>query len=378
MYLVDDMLYKKIIHPETNLINSNKLPTQTVNTIFKKSDDFKSKPTPQSTISILDSGNPPPPVMNITDPAPSPPPSADTYMDQTIIAGSNQPPPPQPDPDKSNKNKDETGDGEPVCSCFNPPNPGKKRKRGVMKAPPRKRTIPQTEENDEDPPTPKRRKMNPLKADTPEDEYDWDNDPEINEMRERFNKIKYDINYPPPKTPRLKKTKKGSNVKNTVTYLCSICNTYFKHRHQLTHHISVLHPSFSQAAETPVSGGNQPPKLGIMREKKMLELKRGTKRKSTQEKPHHKKTKTDGRQKRKSNSQDPPSKKRKSEFGCGLCYTFLKSEKALRRHEENVHDFPNENRSKLKRKRNDTTFSGTYLKRQKTQPHPPVLYQNYF
>ena len=378
MYLVDDVLYKKIINPKTNLINPYKLPSQTAGTIFKKSDDFKSTPTPQSVINILDSGDPPPPVMNITDPAPSPPPSADTYMEQSSTAESNQPPPPQPDADKPNKNKVVTGGGEPACSCFNPPNPGKKRKRGVMKVPPRKRPTSQTGEEHEDKPPPKRRKMNPLKADIPEEEeYDWDNDPEISEMRERFNKIKYDINYPPPKTPRLKKTKKEANVENTVTYLCSICDTYFKHRHQLAHHISVQHPSFSQAAGTPASSGGQPPKPRIMREERMSDLKRGVKRKSTQEKPYHKKTKTDGRQKRKSIFQDSPSKKRKSEFGCALCHSFLKSEKALRRHEKNVHDSRNDN-EKLKRKGNDTAFSGSYLKRQKVQPHPPVLYQNYF
>ena len=383
MYLVDDVLYKKITQSE---INPAKPSTQTANTLFKTSTDFKNQPSPSSIPNIL-TPSPPNPEINITalNPSPSPPP--DTYMDYSNNAVSNQPPLQQsginkPDENKDGFKRDEVdtpGTTESACACFNPVKPNKKQIQDGMKASPQKRNITRNEPDDEDKPSPKRSRMNPLKDDVSgEEEYDWDNDPEISEMRDRFNKIKYDINYPPPKEPISKKTKKGKNVKNAITYLCSICDTYFKYRHQLSHHISVNHPSFSQADEEPTSSVNQPPKPSNIKKKQILQLKRGTKRKSTQEKPTHKKMRTDGRQKRKSYFQDPPTKQRKSEIECRLCHSFLKSEKALRRHEKNVHNFPKDNEAGLKRKRNEPEFSGSYDKRHKTQPLIPVLYQNYF
>ena len=77
-----------------------------------------------------------------------------------------------------------------------------------MKAPPRKRPTTQTESRDIVDHEPKRARLSPPETlITKEDEYDWDNDPEIPELRERFRKIKYDINYPLPKKPALRKEK---------------------------------------------------------------------------------------------------------------------------------------------------------------------------
>ena len=111
-----------------------------------------------------------------------------------------------------------------------------------------------------------------------------------------------------------------------------------------------------------------------------MEAVRGIKRKSSQEKIIHKKIKTDGRVKRKSDFLETqrPKKQRKIEIKCDFCHEYFKSENALKRHGKNVHDFPKDIGPDLKRKRTDTTFSGSYTKRHKSQPHKPISYQNYF
>ena len=55
MYLVDDILYKKIIQPETNLKISDKLLTQPVNKTFQQVDDFKDQTRLQSIARKLNS-----------------------------------------------------------------------------------------------------------------------------------------------------------------------------------------------------------------------------------------------------------------------------------------------------------------------------------
>ena len=118
----------------------------------------------------------------------------------------------------------------------------------------------------------------------------------------------------------------------------------------------------------------------LKRKIKEPDPRRGVKRKSNKEKPFHKKVRTDGRQKRKSDFPDSRAgaKHKKSEIECKLCHAFLKTEKALERHEKNVHDSLRSVGTDLKRKRSNTSFSGPYVKRRKPQPRAPILYQNYF
>ena len=387
MYLVDDILYKKIIQPETNLKISDKLLTQPVNKTFQQVDDFKDQTRLQSIArklnSEISSADGERTSMNITEPNLPVSSSTDTHMTQQAIDRTNVVTLPEPENPDMSIDKTDGGDISPEennevnCACFNP-------KREILKTPTRKRPISQTESRDIADHEPKRvRSRSPETYITKEDEYDWDNDPEIPELRERFRKIKYDINYPPPKEPVLKNTKKDRRLKTSTTYLCSICDTNFKYRYQVLRHISDRHPSFAQAPEKQVSTDKAPSKAETPPQKRKIEKpdpRRGVKRKSNQEKPYHKKVRTDGRQKRKSNFPDSraEAKQRKSEIECELCHTFLKTKKALERHEKNVHDSPKGDGPDLKRKRSNTPFSGSYVKRQKPQPSVPILYQSYF
>lgn len=390
MHLVDDILYKKIIQPETNLKISDKLLTQPVNKTFQQVNDFKDQTSLQSIARKLNSeiisADGERTSMNITEPNLPVSSTTDTHMTQQAIDRTNVVTLPEPENPDMSIDKTDGGDISPEenCACFNSVQPGREQKRGVLKTPTRKRPISQTESRDIVDHEPKRpRSRSPETSITKEDEYDWDNDPEIPELRERFRKIKYDINYPPPKEPVLKNTKKDRRLKTSTTYLCSICDTNFKYRYQVLRHISDRHPSFAQAPEKQVSTNKALSKEETPPQKRKIEKpdpRRSVKRKSNQEKPYHKKVRTDGRQKRKSNSPDSPAeaKYRKSEIECKLCHTFLKTKKALERHEKNVHDPPKGDGPDLKRKRSNTSFSGSYVKRQRPQPRIPILYQSYF
>ena len=72
-------------------------------------------------------------------------------------------------------------------------------------------------------------------------------DPELKEMKERFDKIKYDINYPPPKNRNVKKGNfsKKKSKREKVTYQCEICNAYFEQKQELLRHIMISHSSSS-------------------------------------------------------------------------------------------------------------------------------------
>ena len=403
MHLVDDILYRKITHSETNLKTSVNPSTPLLNTnehslerwkhLNQKSSQIPN-PNTSFTTSILDPDEPIPErereVGNVTQSNPPAPLSTDKNMEQSINVSTNQEP--LSEARGRDMSIDEAGEGdispkennEVNCACLNPIKPGKEQKRGILKAPPRKRPISQTENRDIADHEPKCiRSSPPETCITKEDEYDWDNDPEIPELRDRFRKIKYDINYPPPKEPVLRNTKKDRRRKTSTTYLCSICDTYFKYRYQLLRHISDSHPSFSQAPEKQDPTNKPPSKEETSPQKRKIkepDPRRGVKRKSNKEKPFHKKVRTDGRQKRKSNFPDSRAgaKHRKSEIECKLCHAFLKTEKALERHEKNVHDSPRSVGTDLKRKRSNTSFSGPYVKRRKPQPRAPILYQNYF
>ena len=135
-----------------------------------------------------------------------------------------------------------------------------------------------------------------------EDEYIPDSDPELQELRDRFNKIKYDINYPPWKTIPLGKAHPAGEPKD-----------YNK---------------------------------GMKRKSKFLD---------------------------KTNM----IKKSKTEYKCRFCGSFYKSKQGLNRHETNIHDM-NSRGSETKRKRNDEQSSGSYVKRKKPQPYKTISYQNYF
>lgn len=336
MYLVDDILYRKITNSETNLKTSVNPSTPLLNTALKQNYNVKDHDLPQSTTSVLDPDKPFPErdhrVGNITQSFPPAPLPTDTDMVQSNNDSTNQEPLSEAGKqdmsiDKSDISPKENNDDN--CACFNPIKPGREQKRRILKAPPRKRPTTQTESRDIVDHKPKRARLSPPKTRiTKEDEYDWDNDPEIPELRERFRKIKYDINYPLPKKPALRKEKAP------------------------------------------------PPKSKI----KEPDHRRGVKRKSSQEKPLHKKKRTDGRQKRKSKFPDSRegAKHWKSEIECKLCHTFLKTEKALERHDKNVHDSRKGDGLALKRKRSNTSLSGSYVKRQKPQPRAPILYQSYF
>ena len=394
MYLVDDILYRKITHSETNLKTSANPSTPLLNTTFKEIYNVKDIAQPQSSTSILNPGTAIPEreltVKNITESSPPAPLPTDTGMPQSNNVCTNQEPLSEAGKQDMSIDKTDGGDISPKennevnCACFNPIKPGREQKREILKAPPRKRPTTQTESRDIVDHEPKRARLSPPETSiTKEDEYDWDNDPEIPELRERFRKIKYDINYPSPKEPVVRNTKKNRRLKTNITYLCSICDTKFKYRYQLLRHISDSHPSFSQAPEKQDSTNKPPSKEKTPPPKRKIkkpEPRRGVKRKSSQEKPHHKKIRTDGRQKRKSNFPDSRAgaKHRKSEIECKLCHSFLKTEKALERHEENVHDSRKGDGLALKRKRSNTSLSGSYAKRQKPQPRAPILYQSYF
>lgn len=380
MYLVDDILYRKITHSETNLKTSVNPSTPLLNTTFTTNvlDPDAFSPEREHIVGDITQSNPPAPL------------STDTDMMQTNNVSTNQEPLSETGEQDMSIDKTAGSDISPKenkevnCACFNPIKSGTEQKRGILKAPPRKRPISKTERRGIVGHEPKRmRSCPPETSITKEDEYDWDNDPEIPELRERFRKIKYDINYPPPKEPVLRNTKKDRRPESTISYLCSICDTKFKYRYQLHQHISNSHPSFSQAPEKQDST-NKPPSKGEIpppkRKIKKSDPRRGVKRKSSQEKPLHKKIRTDGRQKRKSNFPDSRAgaKHRKTEIECKLCHSFLKTEKALERHEKNVHDYPKGTEPDLKRKRSNATFSGSYVKRQKPQPRTPILYQSYF
>ena len=370
MYLVDDMLYRKLSHSETGLsVNQN---TSSVPDIFvEKKNHLTGKhfenraPLQPERVTSQDRDNPAGKLIQTEKAFPEgdlneksiPSDSNHSKMEQHIV------------------NMDTTETSDPACKCadkgdpvravfpkIHPPDdqPQKKIKKTLAV----KRSHPSSV-NDEDV---KKMKVSSDSVSSSnvqkEDEYDPDSDPELQELRDRFNKIKYDINYPPPRNRNLGKARPARKRKpeSKISYLCSICNTYFERRQQLFRHLMNEHPTFAQTPKV------EPEKY-----------KRGMKRKSSFENISNKKVKTDGRQKRKSNFPDNKTeiKKNKTEYKCRFCGSFYRTEKGLNRHEKNVHDMRSEG-NKTKRKRNDDNFSGSYIKRKKMQPYKSISYQNYF
>ena len=90
----------------------------------------------------------------------------------------------------------------------------------------------------------------------------------------------------------------------------------------------------------------------------------------------NKKFKTDISRKRKSESGIKSNKRVKKELLCKFCNSFFKNSSSLKRHEKNIHDFHNDNMKGLKRERNDDV--GGYKKRHKNAEKSSVTYDNYF
>ena len=209
-------------------------------------------------------------------------------------------------------------------------------------------------------------------------------DPELLELRERFRKIKEDIDYPPSKVDSLtqndkrvvKKTIKLKNIKmptpsrskkfiaqisqtnenRKVIYVCTICRTKFNRMNTLQRHMQNIHGDF-------------------------FETDRKTeKRKNKNESPQErKKFISDGRRKRNMGDDGKSHKRTRTEFKCPLCAEYFKTESALSRHSKNIHDLNSHQPKGEKRK----GFGGKnlpqqYLKRQKSEVKIPIEYVNYF
>lgn len=213
---------------------------------------------------------------------------------------------------------------------------------------------------------------------------DLKEDPELLELRERFRKIKEDIDYPPSKTDSLtqndkiavKKTIKLKNMKmplpsrgkkfiaqisktnenRKVTYVCTICRSKFKRMNTLQRHMQNIHGEFFETN------------------------RRTEKRKNMNESPQErKKFISDGRRKRNMGDDGKSHKRTRTEFKCPLCTEYFKTESALNRHSVNVHDLNSHHPKGKKRKE----FGGKnvpqqYLKRQKNEVKMPIEYVNYF
>ena len=213
---------------------------------------------------------------------------------------------------------------------------------------------------------------------------DYIEDPELEELRERFRKIREDIDYPPSKTDLItqndRRTKeKRSELKDIeipptpsrkkfitqtteakkdrkVMYICTICRVKFRRMKTLTRHMQNIHGEFFE------NNNN------------------AEKRKNKDESPQQrKKFISDGRRKRNMDAPEKSHKRRKEELKCSLCQEYFKTELALSRHGRNVHDLNSlhprgEKRTGFRGK----NLSQQYVKRQKNEVKIPVEYVNYF
>ena len=213
---------------------------------------------------------------------------------------------------------------------------------------------------------------------------DHNEDPELAELRERFRKIKEDIDYPPPKTESLtrkdkivdKKTIKLKNMKmplphtrkkfiaqisdtkenRKVTYVCTICRAKFRRMDTLTRHMQNIHGEFFE-----VEGKTE-------------------KRKNMNDSPQQrKKFISDGRRKRNMIGGENTQKRARNELKCPLCQDHFKSESALNRHGVNVHDLnSNEQKGEKRKEFRGKNLPQQYIKRQKNEIKTPIEYVNYF
>ena len=372
MYLVDDILYKKIANPETELMKNNDVPALKVHDmLLQQKNDFIHQISNQN--SIQNSSSVPDTVVQLPqnkliskdgNTQTTIQLERDSQMQTDIPLFKNQ----QPQTDQTNQEDmdvitTEKNDVPCVCNINE-----KKDRTESMDEDDKKKSLKRTLRSINKSGKPKKARTSTDMTSTNSlqvnEKFNPDSDPELQEMRDRFNKIKYDINYPPldpelkemkerfdkikydinyppPKNRNVKKgnfTKKKSK-REKVTYQCEICNAYFEQKQELLRHIMISHSSSS----------------------------------------HKKRKQTDDRDIRTSNFSDQnlKTKKRRTEYKCMICRSFFRSEKALNRHEKNIHDRRYLN-SKIKRKRNDQTLSGLYLKRQKVEPRKSVTYQKYF
>ena len=148
----------------------------------------------------------------------------------------------------------------------------------------------------------------------------------------------------------LSKRKYNITKKENVTFHCSICNTHFKKFISLSNHIKRLHPEYFE------------------------NWNRSNKRKNMEESEQNKKFKSDGRLKRVAETDNPFQKRRKKEFLCIFCQRYFKTETTLKRHTANQHGMDN----KGEKRTNYEPDYERYSKRQKTRNKLPVTYQNYF
>ena len=198
-----------------------------------------------------------------------------------------------------------------------------------------------------------------------QDQYE---DPEFVELRERFRKIKEDIDYPPPKTELQNKTPSPHKRKKflaqtaenkeskKVTYVCTICRAKFKRMNTLTRHMQNIHGEFF---ETKV---------------------RTEKRKNLNESPQQrKKFISDGRKKRNMVGGENSQKRARKELKCPLCKDYFKTESALHRHGINTHDLNSHELKGEKRKEfRGKNLPQQYVKRRKNEVKTPIEYVNYF
>lgn len=187
---------------------------------------------------------------------------------------------------------------------------------------------------------------------------------EFSDLQDRLNRIRYDIEWPPRKSKNHSTqhmdniedfVKKSTHIKNgheNIIYICTLCNKNFQRKKSLSRHMKNIHSDFFSNLE---SKKRKLPKVFHTPNKKF---------------------KTDISRKRKSESSNKSNKRVKKELLCKFCNIFFKNSSSLKRHEENVHDFHNDNMKGLKRERNDDV--GGYKKRHKNAEKSSILYNNYF
>ena len=228
-------------------------------------------------------------------------------------------------------------------------------------------------------------------------------DDELLGLQERLNRIRYDVEWPPRKSPaqnpqesqkplekKLHKyvgrshhdiiEKMGQskdevenvvrcNISNLVgqfsrienenekiLYICTLCDSNFNRKNSLTRHMKNIHHDF------------------------FINLKKKKRKLSENQFIPNKKLKNDISRKRKYRSNiNPNNKKSKKEVLCSFCGLYFKTNLSLKRHENNIHDFQNDNAKGIKRKGNCEIMNDErYIKRHKNETKIPVTYQNYF
>ena len=368
MYLVDDRFYKKAIGSITTqnksaspstILSKNIVFTpkqvndeiQTLNVPIQPPKQFVQQRIPQAPNTTLKSSEQLDPIIPEASSSSYQKENPATNLDQTM----NEPSIPS---DKSMEVN------EPHCDCQN-------KKLDTC--------VPYSKEND------KAHEERMLETDESKKKtQDLIEDPELLELRERFRKIKEDIDYPPSKADSLtqndkrvvKKTMKLKNMKmplpsrgkkfiaqmsqtnenRKIIYVCTICRTKFNRMNTLQRHMQNIHGEF-------------------------FETDRKTeKRKNKNESPQkRKKFISDGRRKRNMDDDEKSHKRTRTEFKCSLCAEYFKTESALSRHGINIHDLNSHQPKGEKRK----GFGGKnlpqqYLKRQKSEVKMPIEYVNYF